>query len=283
MRIPLTALVLFSVMLVNAQSFHVGGFAGVSNYQGDLTENFYGSKMIRPALGLGLEYEFSDRFSLRSAFHYGRVAGDDKKNGSALKPRNLNFITNIYEFSLIGEFRLLNMSELSWTPYVMAGIAFFNFDPYTKDTSGNKVFLQPLSTEGQGLSLYPESKPYANTQLAIPFGAGIRYQMTPDITVGFETGIRKLFTDYLDDVSTNYVDENDLLAARGPKAVELAYRGDELAGGNPNFPAKSTVRGNPKFNDWYYFTGVRFTIRLGGGYNASNVNSRRNQGCPSVD
>ena len=282
MRITLTILAIFSVMLAGAQ-LHVGGFAGVSNYQGDLTDKIYGSKMIRPALGVGLEYEFSDRFSLRSAFTYGKVAGDDKKNGSELKPRNLNFTTNIFEFGLTGEFRLLSLSELSWTPYVMAGVAFYNFDPYTEDAAGNKVFLKPLSTEGQGLSQYPNKKPYSNTQFAIPFGAGVKYQMTPDITVGFETGIRKLFTDYLDDVSTTYADEADLLAQRGPKSVELSYRADEVEGGTTAYPAKGSQRGNPKLNDWYYFTGLRFTIRLGGGYNPSSANSKRNTGCPVVD
>ena len=40
------------------------------------------------------------------------------------------------------------------------------------------------------------------------------------------------FTDHLDDVSGNYVDEADLLAARGPLAVKMAYRGNELPGGD---------------------------------------------------
>jgi hypothetical protein len=283
MRIPLTAFALFSVLLTGAQSLHVGGFAGISNYQGDLTDKFYGSKMIRPALGVGLEYEFSDRFSLRSSFTYGRVAGDDKKNGKELKPRNLNFATNIIELGLTGEFRLLNMSELSWTPYLMAGIAFFNFDPYTEDAAGNKVFLKPLSTEGQGLTGYPDKKPYSNTQFAIPFGGGIKYQINETIGIAFETGIRKLFTDYLDDVSTTFADEADLLAARGQKAVDLSYRADEVEGGNPVYPGKGSQRGNPKLNDWYYFSGLRVTVRLGGGYNPSSANSKRNRGCPVVD
>ncbi len=282
MRTTLTLLTLVLCHVVNAQSFHVGVFTGISNYQGDLTNKVYGSTMMKPAAGLGLEYEFSDRFSLRSGLTYGKLAGDDKKNNVDLRPRNLNFTTNLYEFSLLGEYRVLNISDIGWTPYFFTGMAFYNFDPYTKDAAGNKVFLQPLSTEGQGLPQYPERKPYATTQFAIPLGAGFKYAINDDVRVAFEMGLRKLFTDYIDDVSSFYADEADLLAARGPKAVEMAYRGDELPGGNPAYPQKGDIRGGAKQNDWYYFTGVRVTFRLGGGYSASTGNSKRNVGCPVI-
>ena len=39
-------------------------------------------------------------------------------------------------------------------------------------------------------------------------------------------GFRKTFTDYLDDVSTFYVDQTILQNAKGPKAVEMAYRAE---------------------------------------------------------
>lgn len=39
----------------------------------------------------------------------------------------------------------------------------------------------------------------------------------------YEIGYRVLFTDYPDNVSTT-VDPQKLLAAKGPKAVKLAYR-----------------------------------------------------------
>jgi hypothetical protein len=281
MRVILTTLTVFLSLFGNAQSLQATVFVGTTGYQGDLAEGYL-PKYIRPAAGLGLEYEFSDRFTLRSAFTYGKIEGHDKKNGNVLKPRNLHFATNIFEFSLTGEYSLLSLDNTNIAPYVFAGFGFFNFDPYTKDRAGNKIFLKPLSTEGQGLSQYPDRKPYQNTQLAIPFGGGVKYALNDNMRIGFELGIRKLFTDYLDDVSSFYADEADLLAARGPKAVELAYRGDELPGGNLNYPSKGDIRGGADQKDWYYFTGIRFTIRLGGGYSASNANSKRNMGCPSV-
>jgi hypothetical protein len=59
-----------------------------------------------------------------------------------------------------------------------------------------------LSTEGQGI--YPDKKPYSLWQPTIPFGGGVKFAITENLRIGFEIGLRKLFTDYLDDVSTSY-------------------------------------------------------------------------------
>ena len=126
------------------------------------------------------------------------------------------------------------------------------------NTAGTKIFLQPVSTEGQGF--YQNRKAYSLHQFAIPFGAGATLALSDNIHIGIEVGWRKLFTDYLDDVSTTYIDPNLLLANRGPKTLELAYRGNELKNGNP-YPL-GEIRGGAKYKDWYYFTGVTFRVRL---------------------
>ncbi|HYE56023.1 MAG TPA: DUF6089 family protein, partial [Chitinophagaceae bacterium] len=128
---------------------------------------------------------------------------------------------------------------------------------------GARHFLQPLGTEGQGLAEYPDRKPYKRTQFAIPFGAGLRVRVSDKVTLAYEFGLRKTFTDYLDDVSTTYVDPAILATTRGPKAVELSYRGDELRNGNPNYPADGTMRGGAESKDWYYFSGISVTIGIG--------------------
>jgi hypothetical protein len=134
----------------------------------------------------------------------------------------------------------------------------FHFKPYTTDTSGNKTFLKPLSTEGQGFMT--GVKDYKLTQFSIPFGFGAEYSLNEDMRLGLELGYRKIFTDYLDDVSTNYVDETTLLNARGPKAVDLAWRGDEAHGGP--YPAAGYMRGNPKYKDGYYYVAITYTLRF---------------------
>jgi hypothetical protein len=114
----------------------------------------------------------------------------------------------------LGEFNVFNLYNIKWTPYFFGGLAVFRFNPYAFDENGEKVFLKPLSTEGQGLDGY-NTKPYGLTQFALPAGFGLKYAFDDRVRLGFEVGLRKTFTDYLDDVSTNYADPNDLLAAKG--------------------------------------------------------------------
>ena len=110
-------------------------------------------------------------------------------------------------------------------------------------------------------------------------GAGIKFRISDKVTLSYEIGVRKLFTDELDDVSNSYVSESVLLAAKGPEAVEMAYRGNELKDGAP-YPAAGTIRGDSKHKDWYYMSGLRVTIALG---NSANESYRRRHGildCP---
>lgn len=266
--------------------FHLGVFAGSSNYIGDLNDKPY--KRTKGAIGLSLDYEVSDRFMLRSGFTLGKVEAGDAFSGSAFlkQNRNLSFQSAITEFSLLGELTAFNLYNIRWSPYGFVGVAVYHFNPYATD-SGAKVFLQPLSTEGQGLSSSPDRKQYALTQLAIPFGGGIKYNINENIRLGLEIGFRRLFTDYLDDVSGNYADATTLLAERGPRAVRFSYRGGEVPGETAaypdnGYPAKGAQRGNPKTNDWYYFTGLHLTFRLGNAFGKTSASGKkRGYGCPA--
>jgi hypothetical protein len=283
----LIILVSLTTLYINvAAQWQVGFFGGVTNYQGDLVDKFYVSRFTRPALGVTANYEFSERLIGRAGFTYGKVSGDDQFNNTKdyLKLRNLSFESSILEFSLLAEYNVFNLSNIRWTPYVFGGLAIYRFNPYTYDSQNNKVFLKPLSTEGQGIDGH-NAKPYSLTQLALPLGGGIKYAINDRVTLGLEAGVRKLFTDYLDDVSTNYADAAALLAAKGQQAVDLAYRGDEVAGGDPNYPTKGSQRGGAEEKDWYYFTGLHITFRLpssGERKNFSWMNGgRRGYGCPA--
>src|SRR5207248_1584444 len=139
-----------------------------------------------------------------------------------LELRNLNFTTTILELNVSAIYYFKNISRNNFTPYLFVGVAGYHFNPYTFDSAGTKVYLKPLCTEGEGF--YPGRKNYSLNQLAIPFGIGFRLSVSDRISFGFETGIRKLMTDYLDDVSTTYIDQALLLANRDQVAVDLAYR-----------------------------------------------------------
>jgi hypothetical protein len=277
------ALLLTCSILAQSQ-LQVGLFGGISNYVGDMTDKPY--RNSKGAFGITVSYQILNRINLRAGYTFGKVnAADSQVKNEFVRLRNLSFQSTISEFSAVAEINTFDMNYRTWSPYVFVGLGVFHFDPYTYDQLNQKVNLQPLSTEGQGLPGYSE-KPYALTQLALPFGGGIKYNISSRVRVALEVGLRKLFTDYLDDVSGHYADPIDLLTAKGQEAVDISYRGDEVAGGDPFYPQKGITRGSPKFKDYYYFSGIHLTYLLdegnGGGQMSGRMGRNKRYGCPTV-
>jgi len=263
---------------------YIGLFLGKMNYQGDLNPNSFTFAHSKATTGVSIRQSLNRWISLKGGFTIGHIDAADHYNRDYLKPRNLSFKTTIKEASLSLETSLLDLSTTHFTPYVYGTVSLFHFNPWAYDNSGNKVFLQPLSTEGQGLSQFPKQKTYKLTQIAVGFGVGARYAINDNINIGAEFTQRKTFTDYLDDVSSIYVDRNVLLQAKGAKAVEMAYRGDELTGGLP-YPNHGEQRGTPSEMDWYYFFGINFEIRFSAFANlfkshSGNSSALHNTRCP---
>lgn len=292
-KIRLLVGLLFIGLSAFSQNVHVGIFGGLAAYSGDLTKKIFPKKVTNGAIGFTVNYELMPQVMLRGGFTYTIVGGADRNSDNdTLRARNLSFETHITEFSAIAEYYFFDLNEQKISPYVFGGLAVFHFNPYAYNGTTDKIYLKPLSTEGEGLSAYPDRKPYALTQFALPFGAGVKYAFNDKVRLGLELGLRKLFTDYLDDVSTRYVDPADLLAAKGQIAVDMSYRGDELPGGNPNYPAKGAQRGGEKHKDSYYFLGLHLTYRLGSGDNSNRSGvfgggnffggKKKGYGCPSV-
>ena len=243
------ALYLFPVILLNAQNLHLGVFGGFSNYQGDLQNAKFTFSQAKGAFGAGATYEISERFYVRLNFVTGKVSGNDKTSE-----------TNVY--------------QKGFSIYLFAGIGGFKFNPSTIDSLGNKVYLQPLGTEGQGF--YQRRKKYSLNSLVIPFGGGLKLPLNEDIFLRLEAGVRKTFTDYLDDVSTTYANREALLVNNGPKAVELSFRGDELT--PPiSYPNEGAIRGSPKRTDYYYIIGASISFRL---KPKNDTGGKSKTGCP---
>jgi len=268
-----------------SKATYIGLFVGKMNYQGDLNPNSFTFAHSKFTTAVTIRQTLNRWISLKGGFAIGSIEAADKYNRDYLKPRNLSFYTTIKEASLSMETSLLDLSTTHFTPYVYGSVSVFHFNPWAYDNSGKKVFLQPLSTEGQGLSQFPKQKQYKLTQLALGFGVGARYAICDNMNIGVEFSQRKTFTDYLDDVSSIYVDRNALLQAKGAKAVEMAYRGDELAGGQP-YPNHGEQRGTPSEMDWYYFFGINIEIRFSAfahlfkSMDAENSSALHNTRCP---
>ena len=290
-KFSLAVLVLLNVLTLQAQDFRINLFGGMANYAGDLQEKSITFQQSRYAFGLWGSYDYSDKLMLRAGAHYAQINASDRFQTAELRRlRNLSFATNILEFHAAGEYHFLGMSSRVFSPYLMGGVAVFHTNPFVYTTTGTKLFLKPFSTEGQGLVGFPDRKEYKLTQLALPFGAGVRMTLTDRIDVGAEFSYRKTFTDYIDDVSGTYVDELALLTQKGPLAVQLAFRTPELPGHTfDTYPVANSQRGG-KSKDNYYFFGVTLTYRITGGssngngvFNSGGRGSKRksNMGCPT--
>ena len=273
-----TFLLIFICLLYGFQSLpqklSVDLYAGAANYVGDLQEKNYTFKQAHFAGGAGLTYDLTNKFSIRGGIMFSNFSADDKFGRNA--ERNLNFASKIVEGHVGLQYYITRMEDHALTPYVFGGIALFHVNPYTFDTTGKKFFLQPLSTEGQGF--VDGVANYKLTNFAIPFGGGVKLSLAENINVGLELGFRKTFTDYIDDVSGKYVDQALLLTNRGPDAVELAFRGDELKNGSM-YPLAGTRRGSAKNKDMYYFTTLTASYRFGNIFGGDGGRSRK-YGCP---
>ena len=274
-RLMLSTFILLSFSVANAQHLHATIFGGISNYQGDLQPKNFTFQQAGPAVGLGLLYELSDKLYIRGNVTAGKIRAADAKSLQNAQ-RNLSFSSPVTDIHLGLEYDLLNSYERSLAPFVFAGVSAFRFNPYAMDSSGRKTYLQPLGTEGQGF--FQGRTKYNLTQMALPFGVGVKLALSENIRVRFEVGLRKTFTDYLDDVSTTYADQNLLLQNNGQQAVDLAFRGDELKSNALNYPAANAQRGNPNTKDWYYFTGLGISFRLAPRFNSGG---RSKVGCPT--
>jgi hypothetical protein len=247
-------------MVVNylyAQNLHLSIRAGVFNYSGELQSKSFTLNQARPGVGIGLKHDLSEHLSARMHIHYAGIQADDKQGTTDMQARNLNFKTSLIDAELGMQYNIVSLNEKWWTPYLFVGIGLLHYNPYTTYNK-QKVYLPPLSTEGQGV--VAGSKAYQLTQFQLPLAVGAEHALNADMRLGLELGYRKLFTDYLDDVSTSYADANALLAARGTTAVNLAYRGYEVGAGS--YPSAKTVRGNSSNKDAYYYVAITYTLRF---------------------
>lgn len=274
-KLIVASFLLLGVLWLPAQDIHLFVGGGVMNYQGDLQASRLTLSQAKPYISVGGYYELTEKLSIRAGIVAGKVSAADSL-AKLNQTRNLSFASQVLEFHLGAEYDILNSYEHLLTPYVFASVAGFHFNPYTNDISNNKVYLQPLGTEGQGF--YQGRKKYGLTQLSVPFGGGIKIAVSENVHVRLEAVLRKLFTDYLDDVSTFYINRANLLSNNGQQAVDLAFRGDEI---NPllPYPNEGNIRGNPKSKDFYYTGGVSVSFRLQGNPNRGKPGKGK-LGCP---
>lgn len=261
LRVLLVACLFLVIRPLCAQRSEIGFGAGGAFYMGDInpTKVFH---QTRVSASLFYRYNLSTRFAFRFTASYGRIMADDKLLGN---PRNLNFRNDLFDLAALMEVNFLTFftgSEQYWfTPYLVLGPAVCFSNPYgfreeSESGSGGWRPLRPLNTEGQGLSGYSQ-KSYSKAHFAIPMGLGVKFSVSPNISLGLEWTMRLAFTDYLDDVGGFYAD---------PEALKEAY-GEESAYFSDPSGMEHQVgsrRGDKSSFDWYSFAQITLSVRLPG-------------------
>ncbi len=263
---------------------------GASNFLGELGgANQIGTffvrdlefKATRPSTQIAIRYKFSKRFAVKGGYYYQLLSGNDKLTKEPFRNnRNLHFRSSIHEVS--GQFEFFftkeqqgaryniknakGMKNYNFQAYGFVGVGGIYFNPQAK-YRGAWVNLQPLGTEGQGLVDGP--KKYSRFTFVIPYGIGVKNAIDKEWSVGLEVGIRKTFSDYIDDVSGVYYDNDALRAARGDMAADLAdpslLNMPEALGGNSIGgiqSAKGEVRGHSNHKDAYMFLNVTISYKI---------------------
>lgn len=256
----------------NAFNCELGGSVGMMNCLTDIGgRKGNGRRFIkdldwrcsRPCTGLYFSAIYQYTIGARAEFCFGKITGadsglrNDQSSARNRYLRNLNFSSNIIEGALLVEFYPLSLlagnQGASFSPYVLAGFGIFHFNPYSS-FNGEKIYLHDLHTEGQGFREYSERLVYQLTQINYPIGFGVKYEASAIVSFRLEVIHRILQTDYLDDVSTQYIDPSlfhkYLPAREAALAEQLADRRREL---DPNGDYNSgQQRGNPASNDCYF-------------------------------
>lgn len=295
--------------------YFVGANVNAGNYFGDLAPvNKAASTDVsftRPGFGLYGGYKFHHSIAVTAGLNWVRVFGDDftadpsSESGFPRYARNLSFRNDIKEFRVgLQVFLLPNYGgpnqRLPINAYLSLGAAVFHHQPkgrvpdadYQSALDGSVpapqarewVNLKPLGTEGQNLGIV---EPYKNIEFAIPVAIGAQMRLpNTQLTAGLEFGIRYLFTDYIDDVSTNYVGldqfDDDLARIMSDRStVPFSSKLEErdltnlriinnsgfhnyYIEGNVGTGIDGSKRGNPDNNDMIFITQIKISYVLGG-------------------
>ena len=206
-------------------SHEIGLTAGSSYYLGELNRTHFFPWNL--AGGAFYRYNYDDRISITGAFHYLPIEGNDENFSASFEAiRNQRFTSKIYELSAVASLNFLNFTHLEaksskYTPYVYLGLGYFYHNPEGPIEKGD----------------------FHKLQTSIPMGLGIKYR-TGKIIFGFDWGIRKTFTDYLDGLNPFFGNLPNTLTDGSTVDLE-------------DFQ-KSTIYNK----DWFVYSGISLAVNI---------------------
>lgn len=216
------------------QSYEVGGGLGTAVYSGDLLRRIDPGQAGLQGTLFG-KRNFDNVWSVKLGVTMaGLMAADSIRPIDALATlRNAHFTGRITELSALVEFNFLDFvnhkSEFRFSPYAFFGLGYTFF-----------------SGEGRIHGGIPSENYDINT-LVIPFGGGVKYLLSDQLSLGMELGFRPTTSDFLDQLDGQ-------LPAVSRYEVPLTSTSPPLT--------QSINFGNPNTKDWYYFLGVTLSYTI---------------------
>lgn len=228
---------------------------------------------VRPNVNLFAAYNINSQIAVRLSIAGGSIKATDSNlpplNSSGRYFRNISVRTDLLESNLGIQYTFRQSAYYDdltsrFAPYVFVAAGFVYYEPKAIVNS-ERIRLRPLRTEGQGMAAYPDRKTYSPVALVIPASLGFVYKLNADLFLRAEITARSVFTDYLDDVSTRFIDpvhfSTYLSGSNLNHALMLYDRSGEINNG-VNIFNPGNKRGSPENNDsWVSFSiGITYQI-----------------------
>ncbi len=260
---------IFSSPAFSQKYEEVGLFFGGSYFIGDVYSSV--SKNTHLTYGVNYRKNFNSRWALNFLLRQAKITGEDVNSSMAFEQqRNLSFQSNVADLSALIEFNFLDFKPYSpqsffqlsdvFTPYLGIGISVVRFNPKAS-LAGNLYELQPLQTEGVE---------YSKVTVAFPIVLGFKFRLSDRFLLGIAGELRITATDYLDDVSTRYPSDPDLLAKTTRDMSNRSLQAQGVGG-----DSWGTQRGDEYDNDWFSYLGFTFTYNLRKNPGSCHFNTRK--------
>lgn len=247
----------------------IGVHLGGANYLGDIggkektRQDFVWDMKLnqtRWAVGAFARRRVNRTISANVGLMYMRIQGNDQNSlNPARVGRNLNFRNDMFELYLRPEFTLFQDNDLGgrgryrsdFRLFAYVGGALYLSNPKGQLNGSNEFYdLREMQTE---------QVDYSQLGFAIPAGLGFHFTFQRRHRIGWDFGWRTTFTDYLDDISTVYVDPSLLPGGADGLAAQLANQSGYIHGPNGSNPdpvelaqyGPGEKRGDSAHNDSY--------------------------------
>jgi Domain of unknown function (DUF6089) len=188
----------FSLAVTTAfsQSSEVGLVFGGTTYQGDIvTKAAALIPQMRPMGGIFYRYHLTNRWALRAQFSVAQLNANEKKYAIASpdsfrQKRGVSFTTSFAELAILPELRIASTTNLDF--YAFGGLSGFYFNPRVDYNEPNPII---------GDKNLDKAANYSRFSWTIPVGAGVRWFIKDQTSIGFELSGRKAATDFIDGLS----------------------------------------------------------------------------------